>query len=359
LSMTKTQPWRIFRQIDVLLIFIPVSAVLYYSNANYTAVFITAALSIIPLTRLMASSTGVIAARVSNTASALFNATFGNAVELFIAIFALQRGLVDLVKASIVGSILINVLLLVGLSMIAGGLKYKEQRFNKDSAGLSSTMLIIVVIGMALPSVYSMMNHDSQQAMTMSRAVSVILGIMYALSLIYMLVTHKHLFEVQHEIRQPWYERRSPAPAVVILLVATLLVGFESNMLVGTVEPLMEGTGLSEAFIGLVFIALLTNVPEHLSAIGFARKDNMTLSLEIGLNSATQIALFVVPVLVLISISFTKGSLDLVFTPFQLASVLITAIIANAMSPDGICHWLEGAQLVAIYVLIATAFYFV
>jgi len=307
----------------------------------------------------MASSTGVIAARVSNTASALFNATFGNAVELFIAIFALQRGLFDLVKASIVGSILINVLLLVGLSMIAGGLKYKEQRFNKDSAGLSSTMLIIVVIGMALPSVYWMIKGDSQQAMTMSRAVSVILGIMYALSLIYMLVTHKHLFEVQHEIRQPWYERRSPAPAVVILLVATLLVGFESNMLVGAVEPLMEETGLSEAFIGLVFIALLTNVPEHLSAIGFARKDNMTLSLEIGLNSATQIALFVVPILVLISIGFSQGSLDLVFTPFQLAAVLITAIIANALSPDGICHWLEGAQLVAIYVLIATAFYFV
>ena len=356
--MTKVQPWRIFHPIDVLLIFIPVSAALYYSHGNFTAVFITAALSIIPLTRLMASSTSVIATRVSNTASALFNATFGNAVELFVAVFALQRGLVDLVKASIVGSILINVLLLVGLSMIAGGLKYKEQRFNKDSAGLSSTMLIIVVIGMALPSVYWMIEGDSQQAMTMSRAVSVILGIMYALSLIYMLVTHKHLFEVQHEIRQPWYRQRSPAPAVAVLLVATFLVGFESNMLVGTVEPLMEETGLSEAFIGLVVIALLTNIPEHLSAISFARKDNMTLSLEIGLNSATQIALFVVPVLVLVSIGFSQGSLDLVFTPFQLAAVMITAIIANAISPDGICHWLEGAQLVAIYVLIATAFVF-
>ena len=162
MSMTKTQSWRILHPIDVLLIFIPVSAFLYYSHSNFTAVFITAALSIVPLTRLMASATGVLAARVSNTASALFNATFGNAVELFIAIFALQRGLVDLVKASIVGSILINVLLLVGLSMIAGGLKYKEQRFNKDSAGLSSTMLIIVVIGMALPSVHSMINHDSR-----------------------------------------------------------------------------------------------------------------------------------------------------------------------------------------------------
>jgi Ca2+:H+ antiporter len=357
--MTKTQPWRILHPIDVLLIFIPVSAFLYYSHGNFTAVFVTAALSIIPLTRLMASATGIIAARVSNTASALFNATFGNAVELFIAIFALQRGLVDLVKASIVGSILINVLLLVGLSMIAGGLKYKEQRFNKDSAGLSSTMLIIVVIGMALPSVHSMINHDSHQAMTMSRAVSVILGIMYALSLIYMLVTHRHLFIVQHEAKLPEERRGSANVAVAVLLISIVLVGFESNMLVGAVEPLTKETGLSEAFVGLVFIALLTNVPEHLSAITFARKDNMTLSLEIGLNSATQIALFVVPILVLISISFTHGSLDLVFTPFQLAAVMITAIIANALSPDGICHWLEGAQLVAIYVLIATAFVFV
>ncbi len=357
--MTKAQPWHIFHPLDVLLIFIPVSAVLYYSNANYTAVFIAAALSIIPLTRLMASSTGIIAARVSNTASALFSATFGNAVELFIAIFALQRGLFELVKASIVGSILVNVLLLVGLSMIAGGLKYKEQRFNKDSAGLSSTMLIIVVIGMALPSVHSMINNDSGQAMTMSRAVSVILGIMYALSLIYMLVTHRHLFVVQHEVKPPKDKWGSAPVAVAVLLTSTVLVAFESNMLVGTVEPLMEETGLSMAFIGLVPIALLTNVPEHLSAISFARKDNMTLSLEIGLNSATQIALFVVPILVLVSIGFSQGSLDLVFTPFQLAAVLITAIIANALSPDGICHWLEGTQLVAIYVLIATAFVFV
>jgi Ca2+:H+ antiporter len=357
--MTSAPPWRVLHPVDILLFFVPISAALYYTHGNSTAVFVTAALAIVPLTRLMASSTGVIAQRVSNTASALLNATFGNAVELFIAIFALQRGLVDLVKASIVGSILINVLLLVGLSMIAGGLKYKEQRFNKDSAGLSSTMLIIVVMGMALPSVYSMMHEGSQDAMTMSRAVSVVLGIMYALSLVYMLVTHRHLFIVQHDTKTAEERRGSANVAVAVLLVAAVLVGFESNMLVGTVEPLVVETGLSEAFIGLVFIALLTNVPEHLSAITFARKDNMTLSLEIGLNSATQIALFVVPILVLISIGFAGGSLDLVFTPFQLAAVLITAIIANALSPDGVCHWLEGTQLVAIYVLIAIAFVFV
>jgi len=357
--MTKTQPPHVLHPVDLLLIFVPISASLHYAHVNQTAVFITVALSIIPLTRLMAWSTGIIGARVSNTASALLNATFGNAVELLIAIFALQRGLIDLVKASIVGSILINVLLLVGLSMIAGGLKYKQQSFNKDSAGLSSTMLIIVVVGMALPSIYSMVNHDSGQAMTMSRAVSVILCIVYALSLIYMLVTHRHLFVVQHEVKPAKDKWGSAYVAAGVLVVSTTVVGLESNMLVGAVEPLVEETGLSQSFIGLVLIALLTNVPEHLSAMGFARKDNMTLSLEIGLNSATQIALFVAPILVLVSISFSQGSLDLVFTPFQLAAVLITAIIANALSPDGICHWLEGAQLVAIYLLIATAFAFV
>lgn len=357
--MTKIQPWRLFHPIDILLLFIPLSAIFYYLHVSNTAVFISAALSIVALTRLLATSTGIIATQVSNTASALMNATFGNAVELFIAIFALRRGLVELVKASIIGSILINVLLLIGLSMIAGGLKYKQQKFNKDSAGLSSTMLIIVVAGLTLPSLYSMIEHNGVQAMTMSRAVSVILGIMYLLSMLYMLVTHRHLFVVQHDVKQPANKRKGVGFAIAVLLASTVLIGFESNMLVGTVEPVIVQTGLTETFIGLVFIALLTNVPEHLSAVSFARKDNMTLSLEIGMNSATQIALFVVPILVLVSAGFSQGSLDLVFTPFQLAAVVVTAIIANALSPDGICHWLEGAQLVAIYTLIATSFYFI
>ncbi len=354
--MAKQNSGRVFQYIDILLIFIPISAVLHYLHISNVSVLLTAALAIVALTHLMASSTAIIAAHVSNTVSALLNATFGNAVELFIAIFALHSGLVDMVKASIVGSIVINVLLLIGLAMIAGGLKYKEQKFNKDSAGLSSTMLIIVVVGIALPSVYGMMQGESTAAM--SEAVSVILGIIYLLGLLYMLVTHKHLFVVEHVAEEPKVGRRFPGAAVTILLASTLLVGFESNLLVSTIEPVILQTGLTETFIGLVFISLLTNVPEHLSAISFARRNNMTLSLEIGLNSATQIALFVVPILVLVSHTWMNVPLNLVFTPFELAAVMITAIIANAISPDGVCHWLEGAQLVAIYLLIATAFYF-
>jgi Ca2+:H+ antiporter len=217
-------------------------------------------------------------------------------------------------------------------------------------------MLIIVVVGIALPSVYGMMDGESTAAM--SEAVSVILGIIYLLGLLYMLVTHRHLFMVEHVAQQPRTGRRFTRAPVAILLGSTLLVGFESNLLVSTIEPVMFQTGLTETFIGLVFISLLSNVPEHLSAISFARKNNMTLSLEIGLNSATQIALFVVPILVLVSHVWITEPFNLAFTPFELAAVMITAIIANAISPDGVCHWLEGAQLVAIYLLIATAFYF-
>ena len=349
--------WRGFLSVNALLFFVPASAAFYYLHLNNTLVFATCALAILALTHLLASSTALIAARTSNTVSAMVNATFGNAVELFIAIFALRHGLLDLVKASIIGSIIINVLLLIGLAMVFGGLKYKEQRFNKDAAGLASTMLIIVVVGLALPSLYNMIEDRPAEAMSVT--VSVILGTIYVLSLVYMLVTHRHLFVVERPLSGFREFRGTTRAAIIILFGSTLLVGFESHMLVGTIEPLTRQSGLTETFIGLVFIALLANIPEHLSAISFARRDNITLSLEIGMNSATQIALFVVPVLVLVSHAFMGHPFNLVFTPFELTAVVITAIIANALSPDGVCHWLEGAQLVAIYLIIATAFYFV
>ncbi|OGO02275.1 MAG: calcium/proton exchanger [Chloroflexi bacterium RBG_13_54_8] len=348
--------WRELHFTDILLVFIPISAALYYLHVSNASAFVTTALAIVALTHRMVSSTAIIAAQVSNTVSALLNVTFGNAVEFFIAIFALRSGLVEMVKASMVGSITISVLLLIGLAMMSGGLKYKEQRFNKDSAGLSSTMLIIVVIGLAMPSLYSMIEGQPRQSM--SQAVSVILGAIYILGLVYMLVTHTHLFMVERHPPHAIEVRKSTRAQVAILLISTLLLTFECHILVGTVEPLIRQTGLTETFIGLVVIALITNIPEHLSAITFARQDNMTLSLEIGMNSATQIALFVVPVLVLLSPTFMEDSLNLVFTPLQLAALMITGIIANFISSDGVCHWLEGAQLIAVYLIIATAFYF-
>jgi Ca2+:H+ antiporter len=249
------------------------------------------------------------------------------------------------------------VLLLIGLSMVVGGLKYKEQRFNKDSAGLSSTMLIIAVAGLVLPSMYSMLVENPTHAMSL--AVSVVLGVTYLLGLLYTLVTHKHLFVVEREVPptaqyRPWSLRT----AVIFLLIAVGVGSFESSLLVNIITEHLADTGLSQTFVGLVVIAILTNIPEHISALNFARKDNMTLSLEIGMSSALQIALFVIPILVLVSSSLTGTTLNLEFGPFVLASLVMTAMIANYVSSDGICHWVEGAQLIAVYILIAIAFFF-
>ncbi|MDO8637102.1 MAG: calcium/proton exchanger [Dehalococcoidia bacterium] len=355
--MTKQHHRRQYHFLDLLLIFVPLSFVLYYLQIDSVITFFVTAIALAGITYFIAESTSIIARRVSNTISALINATFGNVVEFFIAIFALRDGLVSLVKASITGSIVINVLLLIGLSMLAGGLKYKEQRFNKDSAGVASTMLIIMVVGLALPSLYNITVGKPEQ--TMSFAVSIILGIIYLLSLLYTLVTHKHLFVVERKGPHDEHSRWSTRTAVIILLIATALVSFESSILVKTIQPLIKLGGFTETFVGLVFIAILTNIPEHLSAINFARKNNMTLSLEIGMSSALQIALFVVPVLVLVSSLYLGNPLDLVFSPFELVAVVITAMIANYISSDGVCHWLEGAQLIAVYSLIATVFYFI
>ena len=345
-----------FHILDIFLLLIPVSLTLYYLKINSTFTFIATAGAIAGITHLMAESTSIIAGRVSTTISALINATFGNAVEFLIAIFALQSGLVEMVKASITGSIIINVLLLIGLSMLAGGLKYKEQKFNKDSAGLSSTMLIIAVFGLAMPSLYSMIVGKPEKEM--SFAVSIILGVIYLLSLLYTFGTHRHLFTVERQAPDEKKGRWALRSAVIILLLSTAAAGLESNALVESIKPIVNKTGLTETFMGLVFVALLTNIPEHVSAMTFARRNNMTLALEIGMSSALQIALFVVPILVLVSSTMAGGTLDLVFNPFELAAVLITAMIANYIGSDGICHWVEGAQLIAVYMLIAVAFYF-
>jgi len=353
--MAKRRPsWRF--SLFTILVIVPASLVLYYLHANAILTFLVMAAALAAVTRILAESTAVIAQRVSNTVAALANVTFGNAVEFFVAIFALRQGLVEMVKASIVGSIIINVLLLVGLSMFVGGMKYQEQKFNKDSSGLYSTMLMVVVVGLGLPSLYAIIAGKPEN---MSLSVSIVLGTIYILSLLYTLVTHRHLFVVERDIPHEDHGRWPTFAAVTVLLGATALLGYESALLVNVVEPFISSTGLSQMFIGLVVIALLTNVPELLTAIGFARQDNMTLSLEIGMSSALQIALFVVPVLVFISPAVTGNTLNLVFTPFELIAVVVTAMLANYIGADGVCHWVEGAELVAVYMLIAIAFYFI
>jgi Ca2+:H+ antiporter len=347
-----------FHILDIFLLLIPISILLYYLNAGALITFVFLGLSIIGISHVIVETTGILARGVSNTISALINATFGNAVEFFIAIFSLRNGLIELVKASIVGSIILNVLLLIGLSMVFGGTKYKEQRFNKDTAGVSSTMLIIAVVGLVMPSMYSLLTGKPAHAMSLS--VSIVMGIVYILSLFYTLFTHKHLFVVEREPQsQSNYRPWSVGTAVIFLMFAIIIASVQSYLLVQTITPLINNMGFSETFLGLVIVAILTNIPEHVSALSFARKNNMTLSLEIGMSSALQIALFVVPVLVLLSAPLTGHALNLEFNPFSLVALVMTAMIANYISADGVCHWLEGAQLIAVYVLIAIAFYFI
>jgi len=335
-------------------IFIPISIWLYLAHFFPIAVFIVAILAIIPLTSLIAKSTQQLSMRTTTIVGSLLNATFGNAIEFMIAIFAIQAGLIEMVRASIIGSIILNVLLLIGFSMLFGGFKYREQTFNKDSAGLASTMLLIAVAGLSLPTIYAVITDKS--AVIMSQAVSVTLGITYLLSLVFVLFTHRHLFVAKRDATEQviWGPRKS----ILVLLLSIGLAALESHILVDALQPLIDAAHLHETFVGLVIIAIITNVPEHLAAIGYGRRNNITLSLEIGMNSAIQIALFVAPVLVFIS-PLLAAEMSLAFAPFQMVAMILAVMIINYIGADGICNWLEGVQLIAVYIIIAIAFYFI
>jgi Ca2+:H+ antiporter len=342
--------------VDTLFLFVPVSLVLSILEAPPLPIFLTAALAMLPATSLMAEATENLAARAGNIGGSLANATFGNAIELLIAFFAIRAGLLDVVRASIIGSIVLNLLLLIGLSMLAGGMKFKDQHFNTSAAGVSSTMLLLAVAGLALPSIYSLTLRTPPFAM--SEAVSVVLAIIYLMGLMFTLVTHRHLFVAARHAPYEPEPRYGYRMATVLLLPSTAIVAFESHLFVEAIQPVSMELGLSPAFIGLVVIAILTNVPEHIAALAYARRDNVDLSLSIGMNSAIQIALFVVPVMVLIS--FLAGNpLSLVFSPFELVAMVLAVVIVNYLSSDGVCNWLEGAQLIAMYLLIVIGLFFV
>jgi len=338
----------------LLLVFVPISIWLSLIHFNPIVVSIATILAIIPVTSLMAKSTRDLSLRSGTIVGSLLNVTFGNAFELLIGIFAIRAGLVEMVKASLIGSIVQNVLLVVGLSMIFGGLKYHEQTFNRQSASVASTMLLIAVAGLSLPTLYSGLTGESPPAM--NEAVAVVLGFTYVLSLVFALFTHRHIFKTELAVNSQagWRTKK----ALLVLLLSIALAAAESNILVNSVQPVIETTGLSQVFIGLVVIAIIGNIPELMTAIIFGIRDNITQSLEIGMNSAIQIALFAVPVLVFVS-PLVGGELSLDFAPFQMAAMILAVMIINYIGSDGICNWLEGAQLVTVYALIAIAFYFI
>ncbi|MBN1861273.1 MAG: calcium/proton exchanger [Candidatus Thermoplasmatota archaeon] len=355
---TIIQKLRIGKAFYLLLVFVPISFCFYLFTKEDLLIFITSVLAIVPLARIMGYSTKEISLQTNPSVSGLFSATFGNSIELIIAILSLRAGLIQVVQASIIGSIIGNILLLVGLSIFTGGLRYKTQRFNNETIGVSSTMLIIVVAGLAIPSVYDIIRPNDPQITHLSSAVAIVMAVIYLAGLVFSLRTHKDLFDASDEIKasreRPTMSRRL---AAFILFLTIVVVTFESEILVGTIEHAAQAIGLSQLFIGLVVIAIITNIAEMSTAVQFSMKNKLDVSIEIGLSGAIQIALFVIPILMLVSEVFHFG-FSLVFTPFEILAVILAVLIVNYLSADGRCNWLEGAQLISVYLIIAIAFFF-
>ncbi|NOT07408.1 MAG: calcium/proton exchanger [Gemmatimonadales bacterium] len=346
----------------LLLLAVPGSVVLNMQHAPSLAVFITACIGVLPLAGLMGHATEQIAERTGPTIGGLLNATFGNAAELIIAIVALRAGLVDLVKASITGSILGNLLLILGLSLIAGGLKTPVLRFNRTNAGMSSAMLALAVVGLVFPALFHSLNANTDKVqlaateLSMSEVVAVILAVTYGLSLLFSLHTHKTLFGYDPEAT-PNGASWSLAKSLFVLALATGGVVVESEILVHAVEGVTATLGLSETFLGLIVIPIIGNAAEHATAVVMARQGKMDLSFQIALGSSTQVALLVAPILLLAGL-ILGVPLNFVFSPLEVAALAVSTIVVAIITLDGESHWFEGVQLLAVYGMIAGAAFF-
>jgi Ca2+:H+ antiporter len=350
-------PWMM-----LLLIAVPVSVVLNMQHADPLVIFIAACIAVIPLAGLMGRATEQIAERTGPTIGGLLNATFGNAAELIIAIVALRAGLVDLVKASITGSILGNLLLILGLSLIAGGLKSPILRFNRTSAGMSAAMLALAVAGLVFPAVFHALQPATEAArvafteLQLSEAVAIILAVTYGFSLLFSLHTHKSVFSPDAS-DTPGGAEWSVLKSVVVLALATGAVVVESELLVHAVEGVTASLGLSEVFLGLIVIPIIGNAAEHASAIMVARKGKTDLALQIALGSSTQVALLVAPILVLVGV-LVGQPMNLVFSTFEVITLAVSTIVIGMITLDGESHWFEGVQLLALYAMVAAAAFF-
>jgi len=343
-----------------LLIFLPITIVGKLMGISDPALFVCSSLAIIPLAGIMGKSTDVISCFCGQKIGGLLNATFGNATELIIAFVAMKEGLFDVVKASLAGSVIGNILLVLGMSMLAGGLKYKTQKFNRNSINITSSMLLLAVLGLAIPAIFTH-TMPERSLTTQFEGLSVIIALLmllvYIMQFVFSFVTHRYLYEetiTTDDEEKP--SMRLPV-AIGLLVASTICIAVLSEIFVGTVEPMAESAGLSKTFVGIILVPIIGNAAEHSSAVVMAVKNKMNAAVEIALGSSLQIILFVIPVLTLLSLCFTPMSI--VFTPFELVSVTAAVLIANRVASDGESNWLEGLQLVTVYIMIGTAFFFV
>lgn len=341
-----------------MLLALPASGIAAWFHAPPLLTFALACLAVLPLASWMGEATEHLAARTGPAAGGFLNATFGNAAELIIAVAALQRGYVELVKASITGSILGNLLLILGLSLFAGGLKQETLTFNRTSASMSAGMLALAVVGLVFPSLFHHLHPVGSEGteLLLAEGVALILLATYAASLLFTLKTHRRLFGGEpHPLdAAPWPVGR----AVGALAGATVGVAIASELLVHAVEGVTASLGWSETFLGLVIIPFIGNAAEHATAVVVARKGKTDLALQIALGSSTQVALLVAPLLVFIGASLGRG-MNLAFAPFEVMAIGVSTIVVALAVQDGESNWFEGVQLVALYLMVAVAAYFI
>jgi Ca2+:H+ antiporter len=347
-----------------LLIFIPVTVLLdYVVHPADWVLFTCAALSIVPVAALMGHATENLAAKTGPTIGGLLNATFGNATELIIAFFALQAGKTEVVKASITGSMIANILLVLGLALFLGGLKFKTQTFNKQVAGSLSSLLLIVMIAFLVPAVFDLTERvggiSNEQTLIsdekFSLAASAVLITLYVCSLVFSLFTHKDLISASgdHHDGPVWPVQRG----IATLVIATLAVAWLSEVLVGSLEGFSAQLGLTEVFAGLIIIPIIGNAAEHAASV-FAMKNKLDLAIQIALGATIQIALLVAPALVIISFLIGKPMDLVIHRPLELAGLIGATLITASVARDGETNWLEGAMLLGVYLLLALAFFF-
>lgn len=357
--------------LSLLLLFVPISIAAHFLEWGSAIVFITSCVAIVPLAAWMGTATEEIAVVAGPTLGGLLNATFGNATELIIALIALNAGLVNVVKATITGSIIGNLLLVMGLSMLLGGLRYKEQDFQPIVARVNASSMNLAVIAMLLPTAMDATTPGIDEGTLQGLSVAVAGGliVVYALTLLFSMKTHSYLFDVGmvdieleagEAVSSPTEEPEHKVNLglwIGVLLGVTLLVALESELLVGTLEEATSQLGLTALFTGVILLPIIGNAAEHATAVTVAMKNKMDLSVSVAVGSSLQIALFVAPVLVIAG-WFLGQPMDLDFNPFELVAVTVAVLIANSISSDGKSNWLEGILLIAAYLVLGLAFYF-
>ena len=350
--------------LSVLLLFVPAAIAAELLHASPTLVFALSALAIVPLSGYLGHATEEIAVYTGPTMGGLLNATLGNLAELIIAILALRAGLVDLVKASITGSILGNLLLVLGAAQLAGGLKHKVQRFSVALAGLSVSLLVVAVIGLVIPAVFLATHADPSHIVTRRVSVGVagLLMVGYALSLVYSMGTHRSVFGEGAEVARETHAAErgkhwSLGRAIAMLVASAGMIGWLSEILVGSTQAAIHGIGLSEVFVGIIVVPIIGNAAEHSSAVIMAMRNRMDLAVSIAVGSSAQVALLIAPILVFVGLALGQP-MDLAFNIFEVASVALAVAVATSVVRDAESHWLEGAFLLLVYGMLGVAFFY-